>query len=265
MRRLAVYSLWRRELVRFFRQRSRVAGALGQPLLLWFVLGGGMNASFRPAGFAPLGYLAYFFPGMVVLVVLFTAIFATIAVVEDRQTGFLQGVLVAPVPGWAILLGQVAGATTLGVLQALLCLPLAPLAGIDLSAVRVLSATLVLSLLGFGLSSLGLVIAWRMDTTQGFHAIMNLLLIPLWLLSGAFFPSEGAPAPLAWLVSLNPLTYGVAAFRHALYAGSSLPLPLPPLSLSLVVTCAASLLAFAAAVRSAAAAYTGGSGARATR
>src|SRR5215510_12404103 len=107
---LPVYALWRREVLRFVRQRSRVSGAFAQPLVFWLLLGGGLNASFRPAGAAPgTNYVEYFYPGTIALVLLFTAIFATISTVEDRRAGFLQGVLVAPVPRWAIIAGQALG------------------------------------------------------------------------------------------------------------------------------------------------------------
>lgn len=242
---LPAYTLWRREVVRFVRQRSRVTGALLQPLVFWLLLGGGLNASFRPAG-APAGtsYVAYFFPGTLVLVLLFTAIFATISTVEDRREGFLQGVLVAPVPRWTIVLGQALGGTTLAVLQGVLLLLLAPAVGIPLSVMSLLSTAAVMVVVGLSLTSLGLMIAWRMESTQGFHAIMNLILIPIWLLSGAFFPAEGAPPPLNWLMRLNPLTYGMAALRRSLYlgtatgVGSSVPAMVPSLLVTLLF-CAA--------------------------
>lgn len=250
---LPVVALWRREIVRFVRQRSRITGAFAQPLVFWLLLGGGLNASFQPAGAAPgTSYVEYFYPGTIALVLLFTAIFATISTVEDRREGFLQGVLVAPVPRWAIVLGQALGGTSLAVLQGILFLLLAPLLGISLSFVSVLAMILVMLVVSLSLTSLGLIIAWRMESTQGFHAIMNLILLPIWLLSGAFFPATGAPAPLRWLMILNPLTYGVAALRRCLYltkpaaAGA-----VPPLGLSIVISVVFCVVAFGAAARSA--------------
>jgi ABC-2 type transport system permease protein len=229
----AVATLWWREITRFRRQRSRVIGALGQPLVFWLLLGGGLSASFRPLG-VPEGtnYLEYFYPGIIVLVMLFTAIFATIAVVEDRREGFLQGVLVAPVSRASIVLGQAFGSTTLALLQGVLLLLLAPVVGVSLSLGSVVTVVVVLFWLAFSLTNLGLIIAWRMQSTQGFHAIMNLLLIPLWLLSGAFFPAAGVPVWLAWVMRINPLTYGMAALRRCLYltraeAAGAVPALLP--------------------------------------
>jgi len=249
---LPVYTLWQREIVRFLRQRSRVTGALAQPLVFWALLGGGLNASFRPAGHEGASYVAYFYPGTIALVLLFTAIFATIATVEDRKAGFLQGVLVAPVPRASIVLGQVLGATTLAVLQGTLTLVLAPFIGIPLSVTSVLATVAVMILVALALTSLGLIIAWRMDSTQGFHAIMNLILLPIWFLSGAFFPASGAPAPLSWLMAIDPLTYGMAALRHCLYLGHpSLVDPVPGFGFSLLLTVLFAAIAFALAVRSA--------------
>ena len=248
-----VASLWRREIVRFVRQRSRLVGAFAQPLVFWVLLGGGMSASFVPAaGTGGRTYLEYFYPGILVMVVLFTAIFATISVVEDRQSGFLQGVLVAPVTRGQIVLGQALGGTTLALLQAVLFLALAPAAGLSVGVAAFVAATGVLALVSFALTCLGLVIAWRMDSTQGFHAVMNLILMPLWFLSGAVFPAEGLPAPLAWIVRLNPLTYGMAALRRALYfTDEAAVAALPPLLPSLALTLAFATLAAWTAARAA--------------
>ena len=124
---------------------------------------------------------------------LFTSIFATISVVNDRHEGFLQSILVAPVPRWQIVLAQALGGTTLALGQGLLLLLLSPIIGIRFGAASLALSIGVMALLAFGLTNLGLLIAWRMDSTQGFHAVMNLLLIPIWLLSGAFFRAQVYP------------------------------------------------------------------------
>jgi ABC-2 type transport system permease protein len=246
---LAVYTLWRREIVRFLRQRSRVIGSVAQPFVFWVLLGGGLAPSFQPPGAPPgVGYLGYLYPGILALVLLFTAIFATIATVEDRQAGFLQGVLAAPVSRATVVLGQVLGGTTLAVIQGILLLPLAPIAGLPFAPGGWLGAIGVMALVAFGLTSLGLVIAWRMSSTQGFHAIMNLLLLPMWLLSGAFFPRAGVAAPLAWIMAANPLTYVLSALRACLHATAP---SLPALAASAAFGVAAYGLAVASAERTA--------------
>jgi len=236
---IAIWSLWRRELVRFFRQPSRVAGAAGSPLLFWLLLGSGLSSSFRLPGAESVDYLEYFYPGTLALVVLFAAIFSTISIIEDRREGFLQGVLAAPIPRASIVAGKVLGGATLAWLQGAAFLLLAPLAGLHVSVVSLLQAAGVLALLAVALTAIGFACAWSVDSVQGFHAVMNLLLVPLWLLSGAVFPLTGAPAWLAVLMRADPLTYGVSALRQAFYGPA-------PSAVSLVILAGMAGLAFAA-------------------
>jgi len=247
---LAVWTLWQREIVRFYRQPSRVIGALAPPILFWLLIGSGLGPSFHPtlapgAGDAG-GYLAWFFPGVVILILLFTAIFSEISIIEDRQEGFLQGVLVAPVPRAAVVLGKVLGGTTLAMLQCVPFLALAPAAGLGLPTAGSLALIVaVLALLAFALTALAAGIAWRLDSSQGFHAVMNLFLIPMWLLAGTLFPLARS-GWLSTLMRIDPLTYGVAALRRGLAGGA--PSDLPGLGVSLAVTAACAALAFGAAV-----------------
>ncbi len=248
----AVETLWWREVIRFVRQRSRLVGAFAQPLVFWLLLGGGLNASFRTPDMPQSSYMVYFYPGVIALVLLFTAIFATIAVVEDRQAGFLQGVLVAPVSRATIVLGQSLGCTTLALVQGILFLLFAPLLGIHVTLGMLGLVIVVQALMAFGLANLGLIIAWRMDSTQGFHAIMNLILLPLWLLSGAFFPATGAAPWLSWVMHINPLTYGMAALRRGLYFDQPAAVAaMPGLWLSLAVLTLFAAASFWVAVRTA--------------
>ncbi len=217
----AAWSLAKRECLRFFRQRNRVIGAVGQPILFWLLFAAGMNRMFRIQN---QSFGEYYFPGTVILVLLFTAIFATISVIEDRREGFLQSVLVAPAPRWSMVLGKILGGAGIAAVQALLMLLLATLLGIRFSVVG-LSLTLVwLFCSAVGMTGLGFLLAWRMESTQGFHAIMNLLLMPLWLLSGAFFPvpdlHRGATwveCGMHWIMRLNPVSYMVSGLRQLLY------------------------------------------------
>jgi ABC-2 type transport system permease protein len=228
---LPAASLCRRELVRFLRQRNRIIGALATPVVFWLLIGLGMNRSFRAAGLPGGGdnYLQFFFPGTVLMILLFTAIFSTISIIEDRREGFLQSVLVAPVPRMSIVLGKVLGGTVLAFGQGLLFLLLAPLVGVKLSVVGFVLAIVFMFIMAFALTALGFCLAWRMNSTQGFHAVMNLFLMPMWFLSGALFPPSGAWGPLKWVMLANPLTYGLAGLRRAMYwgdaaaAGAALP------------------------------------------
>lgn len=247
---LSVRTIWWREILRFIRQRSRLFSAIAQPLIFWVLIGSGLSASFQPSGISEKqGYIEYFYPGIIVLVLLFTGIFATISVVNERIEGFLQNVLVAPVPRWTIVLGQALGGTTLALLQGVLLLIIAPFTGIKLGVVSLFLSIGVMVLIAFGLTNLGLLIAWRMDSTQGFHAVMNLILIPIWLLSGAFFPISGAPAWLGWFMKLNPLTYGLAALRNSLYFDMSITfVDIPKMTISLLLYTVFCLLAYLGAV-----------------
>jgi len=225
---LPAFTLWWREIVRFYRQRSRVIGVIASPLLFWLVIGSGFGTSFR-AGNAPgqQHYLDYFYPGALIMIVLFTSIFAMMSLIEDRKEGFLLSVMVAPVPRSAIVLGKVLGGTTLSAIQGLIFLAFAPFVGVHLGLIDFVLVVFVVFLVSFALTSLGFAIAWPMDSTQAFHAIINLFLIPLWLLSGALFPLSGASGWLRLVMRLNPLTYGVEALRNLLYPQSPTVLPLP--------------------------------------
>lgn len=238
---LAATSLWRRELVRFRRDLARVASAAATPLVVWLLLGAGFSGSFRLPGDAAgaVSYLEYFYPGMLVLVLLFAAVFSSITLIEDRREGFLQGVLAAPVSRLALVAGKVGGGATIAWLQAAVLLVLAP-GDPGPSFTAHLAAAGVLALLAVQMAAVGFTCAWRTSSVQGFHAVMNLLLIPLWLLSGAFFPLSSAPSWLAAAMRVNPLTYGVAAVAGALHGAAPSAGPaaagLPPLAPSLAVT-----------------------------
>ncbi|MDB5321584.1 MAG: multidrug efflux pump, inner rane subunit [Phycisphaerales bacterium] len=224
---LPALSLAKRELVRFLRQRNRIIGALATPIVFWLLIGAGMGRSFQgaPGGGGDGNYLRYFYPGTVLMILLFTAIFSTISIIEDRREGFLQSVLVAPISPMVIVLGKVLGGTALAFGQGLIFLVLAPLVGFSFTPISFLLALFVMFVVAFALTALGFCIAWRMSSTQGFHAIMNLFLMPMWFLSGALFPASGAMAGLQWVIRLNPLSYGLSALRqtmqwHAPLSGS---------------------------------------------
>src|SRR5690348_5633217 len=211
---LPAFTLWWRELVRFYRQRSRVIGVIASPLVFWVVLGSGFGTSFRSGSAAgQQHYLDYFYPGTLIMIVLFTSIFTMMSVIEDRKEGFLLSVLVAPVPRSAIVLGKVLGGTTLAAIQGLIFLAFAPRVDVHMDVVRFLLIVVVVFLVSFSLTALGFAIAWPMDSSQAFHAIINLFLILLWLLSGSMFPLAKASGWMRMLMEINPLTYGVEALR----------------------------------------------------
>jgi len=205
-----------RDLRRFFRQPSRVVGSVAQPLILWAVLGAGFADSFRAGGAGGPGYLNYFFPGTIVLAMLFTAIFSTMSVIDDRHHGFLQAVLVAPVSRTALVLGKTLGGVAIALVQAVAFVALAPLAGFPLGAIDLPFVFAVLTLAALGFTALGFAVAWWIDSTQGYHGIMSVALLPLWMLSGAMFPPGGSHRWVRLIMKVNPMTYAVSAVRRGL-------------------------------------------------
>ncbi len=252
--------LTKREWVRFFRQRNRVIGALGQPILFWLLFGTGMHSAFRGGD---QDFMTYYLPGTLALILLFTAIFTTISIIEDRREGFLQNVLVAPVPRWTIAAGKILGGAAIAWAQAMLFLILACAVGSVALTWGLAGAVALMALAAVALTALGVFFAWPMDSTQGFHAIMNLVLMPLWLLSGAFFP---IPAPQAeagvgqivmhWVMRCNPMSYVIGGLRRMLCevpsssSGEALPFWLPGLTVCWLVSAAFLVATLVAAWRS---------------
>jgi ABC-2 type transport system permease protein len=233
---LPVWALWQRELVRFWRTKARVLGVVASPLVFWLVIGLGS------------GRLEFYFPGTLALTVMFSAIFSTISIIEDRREGFLLSMLVSPAPRVSMALGKILGAATLAWIQGLILLAFAPLAGIAITVSNLPLLVGIVFLMAFVLTSLGFGIAWKMNSSQGFHAVMNLFLVPLWMLSGALFGMNEAHGVIRWIMRANPLTYAVSALRRLLTPqindGS------PALDVSVLVTAAvgAVLLALSAAL-----------------
>ena len=244
----AAYTLWLRELVRFYRQKSRVVGVIASPLLFWIVIGSGYGNSFH-SGTNDQSYLQYFFPGALVMIVLFTSIFSMMSLIQDRNEGFLLSVLPAPVHRSAIVLGKVLGGATLAAAQGLLFLVVAPFVGVHATVAGVSIAVASIVLTALALTALGFAIAWRMDSAQALHAIINLFLLPLWLLSGALFPVNSASQWLRAIMLANPLTYGMDALRTGLYPNAGGVAQHGPL-FSLAILAAFAVCVFVAALLS---------------
>ena len=223
---LPAATLWQRELVRFWRQKSRIIGVVASPLVFWLLIGYGSND------------LARFYSGALVLTVMFSAIFSTISIIEDRREGFLLSMLVSPAPRTSMVLGKILGSATLAWIQGLIFLAFAPLAGVSVSVLELLPIAGAIFLISFTLTGLGFAIAWKMESTSGYHAIMNLLLVPMWMVSGALFPMATAHGWIRALMWINPLTYSISLLNNVL----RLPNAAPGLFTSLVVTLAFGLL-----------------------
>ncbi len=219
----AIYTIWLRDVKRFFRERSRILGMLLQPILFLVLVGNGIASSFQMAG-APAGfnYLEFMFPGIVGMTVLFSSVFSAMSVVWDREFGFLKEVVVAPVPRWTLAIGKALGGSTTAMIQGAIILIVAPLAGISLSLATVLKILVLLFVISLALASLGLVIAANLSSMEGFQIIMNFLIMPMFFLSGALFPLKNVATWMAVLTKIDPLTYGVDALRHVFYGQSAL-------------------------------------------
>jgi len=246
-----------REILRFFRQKNRVVGSIGAPLVFWLLFGAGLSSSFRlRAGAAQQDFLTYFFPGSLLLMVLFTAIFSSISIIEDRREGFLQGVLVAPLPRWAMVLGKIAGGAAIAVVQGLIFLLLGLTLPIEPTFLSLAQLVLFLIVASLAITALGLFFAWKTDSSQGFHAIMNLVLMPLWLLSGGFFPAPALADGASWsqrllglAMRVNPLSYAVGGVRRLLLPSATYPDAwVPSLGASWLVTLMFCLITFGLAV-----------------
>jgi len=211
----AVKIVWQRELIRFFRDKPRIVTALLQPMLYLFVFGSGMS-SMVAGGRGNLK--VFLFPGVMTMAVLFTSFFSAGSLVWDREFGFMREMLVAPVRRGAILLGKCLGGTTAGLFQGLVVLCVAGFVGIPYSASLVLTILGELAIVSFAITALGLLVAVRIRAIQSFMALVQMLLMPLFFLSGALFPVSGLPGWLAVLTRLDPLTYAVDPLRRAVLA-----------------------------------------------
>ena len=218
---LPAATLWQRELVRFWRQKSRVLGVVASPLVFWLLMGYGSND------------LARFYAGALVLTVMFSAIFSTISIIEDRREGFLLSMLVSPAPRTSMVLGKILGSATLAWIQGLIFLAFAPLAGVRVGLLQVIGAAGAIFLVSFTLTGLGFVIAWKMDSTSGFHAIMNLLLVPMWMVSGSLFPMSTARGAIRAIMWANPLTYSISLLNGLLGLPNATPGPMESAAVTL--------------------------------
>jgi len=231
---LTVLALARREWIRFWRERSRVAGFVLAPLLFWFVVSAGFGDYQR------------FFAGSLTLTIMFASVFSNMSLIEDRREGFLKSVLVSPAPRWAIVAGKVLGGASIAWLQAMIFLIFVVFTGWRTPLAGLIGAAWALALIAVGFTALGFVCAWLIHSTQGFHAVLNLLMMPAWMISGALFPLATAETWLAWLMRLNPLAYALALMERLLnpaYTGLGLGV-----SVAVTLATAVAMVALAVAV-----------------
>jgi len=208
------YTIWYRDIVRFKRDRVRMFSSLGMPIVYLFVFGSGLSPAMREMGGGNIDFKQFMFPGVLTMTVLFTSVFSAVSIVWDREFGFLKEVMVAPVSRVAVALGKVAGGSTVSLFQGLIVLLLAPVLGVNLSISQIVSLIGLMVMLAVMMTSLGILIAARQKSMEGFHMMMNFVLLPMFFLSGAFFPLRGVPVWMYLLSKLDPVTYGVDPLRQ---------------------------------------------------
>jgi ABC-2 type transport system permease protein len=221
----AIYIVWWRDILRFWRDRIRLIASFAQPMLYLVVFGSGLSAALGRgfAGAGDVSYTQFIYPGVIAMTVLFTSIFAGMSIVWDREFGFMKELLVAPIDRTAIAIGKTLGGGTQALIQGLVLLVLAPFVGVTLTLESVLELVGLMIVLAFGLSAMGVAIAARTRSMQGFQVVMNFLMMPMLFLSGALFPLVGLPAWMTVLTRLDPAAYGIDPVRRVLLGGSGFP------------------------------------------
>ena len=216
-----MYIIWYRDLLRFWRDKTRLFSSFIQPLFFLVIFGTGISSTVLLTGqLSDYDYIEFMFPGIVAMIVVFTAIMWGVSIVWDREFGFLKEVLVAPISRTAVALGKALGGATIATLQGTLMLIFAPLTGVSLSPMKVMLLIPLMFVFALSLTALGIFVASRIRTMEGFQVVMQLLLFPLFFLSPALFSAQDLPSWLATLIRLNPVSYGVDAFRQVILSSA---------------------------------------------
>jgi ABC-2 type transport system permease protein len=213
----AVKMVWKRELIRFSRSRARIITSLAQPIIYLFVLGSGIGSLAATGATKGFDFRTFMFPGVIAMTVLFTSIFSAVSIVWDREFGFLREMLVAPVRRGALVTGKCIGGASVATVQGALMLVLAPAVGVPWSPFLLVWLLLIMALTAFVLTALGIVIASRMQQVESFQFVMQLVVLPMFFLSGAVFPLSRLPRWLAVATTIDPLTYLVDPMRHVVF------------------------------------------------
>lgn len=219
---IAIYYMWKRDLIRFFRAKSRIIGSLGMPFFLLAALGMGFNMPVTISGNS-VNYLQFITPGILAMVLLFGSVFSGVNVIVDRQFGFLKETLVAPVRRESIIIGKSMGGATTAIIQGILMLIIAIVMGVSVNPIILLPIFLLMILISMAFVSLGIAIASMMEDMHGFQLIMNFLVMPMFFLSGALFPLANAPQIVQYISYIDPMTYAVEAMRFLFLGYSTIP------------------------------------------
>ncbi len=228
-----IYILWLRQIKKYFRSPARMIGSLGQPLLFLIALGYGLGPVFAKAGGG--NYIQFLVPGILGMTIIFSSIFSGIDIIVDKQFGFLKETLIAPVSRFNVMIGRTLGGATTSTMQGFIVFLISLLLGFKISNIFLVFGLLFLMLLvSLLFTALGTFIATKLDDMQSFPLIINFLIMPLFFLSGSVFPLVGLPAIFDFITKINPLSYGIDAFRSLLGGMSAFGLGLDILVLALV-------------------------------
>lgn len=221
-----VYTMWLREMLRFWRSKSRIIGALATPLFFLVILGTGFSSVFQFRGGGSIN-ISFFAPGFIGMAILFSSLMGGVSIIWDREFGFLKEILIAPVSRFFVALGKAVGGVTTAMIQGVLIMIIAWLIGVEYRSFSgVLAGIFIMFISGIGFIGLGIAVASRIESHEGYQMVMSFLTMPLVLLSGAFFPISNLPSWLSLLVYANPLTYGVEALRWSLLGSSTIAIRL---------------------------------------
>lgn len=230
----AIYVIVAREFKRFFRQRGRLLVTIARPLLWLFIVGAGLTQLVNIP--ADISYRQFILPGIVGMTILFSSIFSTISVVWDREFGFLREMLVAPISRVTIVIGKLLSGTSLSLFQGVVLIIIAPVLGITLTLHQFIAMFFLMALISLAITAMGLLIASFLTSLEGFNVVMNFIVLPMFFLSGALYPVNHLPRALHYLTMINPLSYGIDAFKHILFRGVAPPMGAEfPLPLDIVV------------------------------
>lgn len=218
----AIYVIVAREFKRFFRQRGRLLVTIARPLLWLFIVGAGLTQLVNIP--TDISYRQFILPGIVGMTILFSSIFSTISVVWDREFGFLREMLVAPISRVTIVIGKLLSGTSLSLFQGMVLIIIAPVLGITLTLHQFIAMFFLMALVSLAITAMGLLIASFLTSLEGFNVVMNFIVLPMFFLSGALYPVESLPSVLQYLTMINPLSYGIDAFKHVLFKGVAPPM-----------------------------------------
>lgn len=240
-----IITIWQRELIRYWRDKTRIFSSLFQPLLFLVIFGSGLRETLA-SGNLGIDFIKFMYPGILAMTVMSTAIFSTVSTVWDREFGFLKEILVAPISRTTIALGKTLGATTIAVVQALILLCFSLFVGLSVTLAVVIKLIVFMILLSLAVAGIGLFIASLMKSMESFGLLMQIFIFPMFFLSGAFFPLTAVPKWMEILSKIDPLTYGVDAFRQIILSNQVPSQIIERLVLYPIYTDALFLIVFAA-------------------